>query len=184
MNIPNLDKHYDKAAELKKKHGDKASSFPFKEAAELAGKVVQKWLVESPSKFSKEPDARGVFNWPLVSGWRVASDHCVRYVTFHSGEGHTLIGLGYDLRHWILDGHVEHVPWRIWFFDDQVPDYVKLKLQGKQDVFEDGDKKSYFVLVPKKFMKGLEQLSYKDEDNYVKELDKAVSDFLDDLYGK
>jgi hypothetical protein len=194
MKPPKLDRHYDKVAELKKKLGNKATSnFPFLDAATLADKVVQKWLVESSRKFSKETSTGRVFSWSLGGGWKVASDHCVRYVMFdYSGGIRTLIGLGYDLRHWILEGNAEQVPWRVWF-DTLTPGFpagVKTKLQGKpkkpglQDAFAFDGMYPFFVLVPPKYLKGLERLPLKDEDKYVTKLAKAVPEFLDDLYRK
>jgi len=199
MKIPKLDKHYTKVAELKKELGNMADSFPFNEAARLADRVVQVWLRESPGKFSKETGTGGVFSWSLGGGWNVANEHCVRYVMFHhSSNGRTLIGLGYDLRHWILDGNAEQIPWRIWFdsLSPGFPEGVKIKLQGKpglpgkrnkyglQDAFAFDGMSPFFVLVPPKYLKGLERLPIEDDDKYVKKLAEAVSKFLDDLYTK
>ena len=95
MKIPNLENHHDKVANLKKKLNDMASSFPFEEAAGLADRVVQKWLVELPRRFRKESDAGGTYNWSQEGGWNAVPDHCVRYVMFHySNDERTLIGLG------------------------------------------------------------------------------------------
>jgi hypothetical protein len=103
----------------------------------------------------------------------------------YSDKLRTLIGLGYDLRHWVFDGDAEQVPWRVWFNNDpKVPEYVQDKLHGKQDVIAYGDNRSFFVLIPKKYLCGLGRLSLKNEDKYVEKLAKAVSGFLDDLYEK
>jgi hypothetical protein len=130
MKPPKLDRHYAKVTELKKKLSSATCSIPFREAAELASGVVKKWLNEF-RKFSKETDKGGVYSWSLGGGWKVAHNHCVRYVMLqYPGEERTLIGIGYDLRHWVLEGNVEQVPWRVWFDNTpNIPEGVKAKLQ-------------------------------------------------------
>jgi hypothetical protein len=111
----------------------------------------------------------------------------------NGGDGfvRTGIGLGYDLRHWILEGNAKQIPWRIWFYTPDTPEYVQTKLQGKlgkplkkglQDAFAFDGMCPFFVLVPPKYLKGLERLPLKEVDKYVAKLAKAVSKFLDDLY--
>jgi hypothetical protein len=186
MKIPKMEKHYERVVNLKKKLNDMATtSFPFEQAARLASGVVQKWLGDSPSRFSKETDGGGVYSWSQGGGWKVAHNHCVKYVMFHySGKGRTLIGLGYDFCHWVLDGNAEQIPWRIWFSAPDVPDGVKARILDKQDDFALDGKNPLFVLVPKKYLKGLKRLPIEDEDEYVMKLAKAVEKFLDDLYTK
>ena len=183
MRIPKLQRHYEKIAELKKKLSGVAT-LPFEGAARLADGVVQKWLIDLPNLFSKETDAGGSYSWSLGGGWNVAHEHCVRYVMYHhSGQKRTLIGLGYDLRHWILDGDDKQIPWRVWFYTPEIPEYVQKKLQAKfQDGFSYGGEFPFFALVPKKYLKGLEPLPLDDEDKYVKKLAGALHKFLDELY--
>ena len=187
MKIPNLDRHYTKVAALTTKLGGKVGScsFPFRDVAELADKVVQKLLIDSSPKFSKKTSAGGVFSWSLGGGWNVAHEHCVRYVKYeHSGTERTLIGLGYDLRHWILDGDVDQVPWRVWFDAPNIPKKVETKLLDKHrlDAFAFDGKHPFFVLIPKKYLKGLERLPLGDEGKYITKLAQAIPEFLGELY--
>jgi len=183
MKSPKLDRHHDKVIGLKRQLNAMTSPFPFEAAANLANQVVQKWLDELPHQFSKETGTGGYFTGSWGEGWHVAFDHCVRYVMYsYSAEVRTLIGLGYDLRHWILDGNVDHVPWRLWFDDQNTPEYVKAKLRDKRDGFAFGGVYDFFVIVPERYLKGLEQLPTKDDLNYASKLADAVRDFLNDLY--
>ena len=184
MKPPKLDKHYKSFARIKAKL-ESMTCPPFEQAAKIADSVVQKWLADHGSQFDKKSDAGGTFNWSQER-WEVVDDHCVRYVMFHHAKVRTLIGLGYDLRHWVLDGSVEKIPWRLWFDTKEIPKNVRDKLQhekrGKQDAFAYTGNYPFFVPVPEKYLKGLERLPFKDEDKYVKKLADAVFAFLNDLY--
>ena len=188
----NLERHTDVARDVAKKlaaiyiTGDE---IPFDKAVTLATAAVKEMVKMYTDRISKDKLTRS------VGGGKTAWHHFGEYFHFHYPDGTDtkmeMFALGYDSRHWILTGE-KRIPWRLLLCPDptssdlppQVEDTIHKKYirDGFSWVYYDSNSdfnRNYtFVLIPE------EKLPAEGDPEYVKNLAKAVFEFLDELFVK
>ena len=187
----NLERHTDVARDVAKKlaaiyiAGDE---IPFEQAVTLATATVKEMVKMYSNQVSKENLTRS------VGGGKTAWQHFGEYFYFTPTGTDTKSGafaLGYDSRHWILTGD-KRIPWRLLLCPNSessdLPPHVENKIQRRYmrdgfswvyyDSNSDFNRNYTFILLPE------EKLPAEDDTEYVKNLAKAVFEFLDELFRK
>ena len=159
---------------------------PFERAVTLATATVKEMVRMHSNQVSKGNLTRS------VGGGKTAWQHFGEYFLFSPNGTDTergMFALGYDSRHWIWTGD-KRIPWRLLLCPNttssDLPTHVEDKIQRRYmrdgfswvyyDSNSDYNRNYTFILIPE------EKLPAEDDPEYVKNLAKAVFEFLEELF--